>query len=291
MGVIHRSLRAPEAEERALVLRAMDIEHQLERAIVGWRIVVPEYEEERAREQWRLYDLENRATLSSHLLMGQDRVVREGAVAGTVCWALVLLAVFILQSRHQFGIDWVGAGRLDVAAVRAGEWWRAITALTLHVDAPHLVANIVFGAVFGTLLAREIGAGLAWLVILVGGVAGNLMNAVVQRPSHTSIGASTAVFAALGLLAAYLWSGRRLIRNSWARRLSPVVGAVVMLAWFGTGDERTDIVAHLTGFLSGFAIGAVIGRSFNPQWAGTGRQSLFAVVTVFCLCLAWGFAL
>ena len=122
MGVIHRSLRAPEAEERALVLRAMDIEHQLERAIVGWRIVVPEHEEERAREQWRLYDLENRATLSSHLLMAQDRVVREGAVAGTVCWALVLIAVFILQSRHQFGIDWVGTGRLDVAAVRAGEW-------------------------------------------------------------------------------------------------------------------------------------------------------------------------
>jgi membrane associated rhomboid family serine protease len=92
---------------------------------------------------------------------------------------------------------------------------------------------------------------LAWLLILIGGTVGNLMNVLVQRPWHTAIGASTAVFAALGLLAAYLWTGKQLIRDSWARRWAPVVGAVVMLAWLGTGGERTDIVAHLTGFLAG----------------------------------------
>jgi len=291
MGVVHRCLWLQEALERSLVLRAMDIEHQIERAIVGWRIAVPAHEEERAREQWRLYELENRATQSSHALTGKDREPREGAVAGTVCWVLVLLAVFMLQSRHQFGIDWTEAGRLDGAAIRAGEWWRAVTSLTLHIDVTHLLANIGFGAVLGTLLAREIGVGFAWLMILAGGVAGNLMNTMVQRPSHTAIGASTAVFAALGLIAAYLWAGRRLIRNTWARRWAPVVGGVIMLAWFGTGDERTDIVAHLTGFLAGFAIGAVIGLSFSAREPDTGRQFLLSGVTAFCLILAWVLAL
>ena len=61
MNVIHRSLREQEARERALVLTAMDIEHQLERSWLAWRIIVPRHEESRAREQWRLYDLENTA--------------------------------------------------------------------------------------------------------------------------------------------------------------------------------------------------------------------------------------
>lgn len=287
MGVLHRSLRLRESKERALVLEAMGIEHELERGVVGWRIVVPRHEEPRALEQWRLYDLENRGRLPAGRFEPGHAA---GTVASAMCWAGLLLLMFVVEMRHEFGLDWVGAGRLDVAAIRAGEWWRAITALTLHVDAPHLIGNIGFGAVFGILLAREIGSGLAWLLILAGGTAGNLMNVVVQRPTHTAIGASTAVFAALGLLAAYLWSGRRLIHNTWARRWAPVVGGIVMLAWFGTGGERTDIVAHLTGFLAGFVIGAVLGRTLAPGKPGHRVQWLLGGFSLLCVALAWGFA-
>ena len=193
MKVVHRSLREQESRDRALVLTAMDIEHELERGWVGWRIAVPLHEESRAQEQWRLYDLENTLARSSVARSGGADIVREGAAASTACWVVLLIARYVLQSRHAFGIDWVGLGRLDVGAIRSGEWWRAITALTLHVDAPHLIANIGFGAVFGTLLGRAIGGGLAWFTILIGGTVGNLMNVAVQRPEHTAIGASTAV--------------------------------------------------------------------------------------------------
>ena len=142
MKVVHRSLREQESRDRALVLTAMDIEHQLERGWLGWRITVPHHEASRAEEQWRLYDLENTSGLSATVRTAGHAAVREGAIAGTVCWAFLLIAVFILQSRHAFGIDWVGHGRLNVGAIRAGEWWRAVTALTLHVDAPPLAANI-----------------------------------------------------------------------------------------------------------------------------------------------------
>jgi rhomboid protease GluP len=291
MKVIHRSLREQETRDRALVLTAMNIEHHLDRGWVGWRISVPDHEEFRAQDQWRLYDLENIPRNLASKGVGIHEVVREGAVASTACWIFLLVAVYILQSRHAFGIDWVGAGRLDVGAIRSGDWWRAITALTLHVDAPHLFANMGFGAVFGTLLGRAIGGGLAWFVILFGGAAGNLMNVAVQRPGHTAIGASTAVFAALGLYAAYLWTGRRLIQNSWARRLSPVIGAVFMLAWFGTGDERTDIVAHLTGFLAGFGIGALLGRMLQPGLPAARAQWTMGVSSMVILGAAWALAL
>jgi rhomboid protease GluP len=291
MKVVHRSLREHESRDRALVLTAMNIEHRLERGWVGWRILVPGHEESRASEQWRLYDLENVAARVSAAGPRGLEVIRKGAGASTACWVFLMIAMFILQSRHAFGFDWVGDGRLDVGAIRAGEWWRAITALTLHVDAPHLLANIGFGAVFGTLLGRSIGGGLAWFTILIGGMAGNLMNVAVQRPWHTAIGASTAVFAALGLYAAYLWTGRRLIHNSWARRLAPVVGALFMLAWFGTGDERTDIVAHLTGFLAGFGIGAVLGRVVQAGKPAARAQWILGGTGIAAVAAAWGLAL
>ncbi len=286
MVVIYRSLRMRESTDRALVLHAMDIDHSLDRGVLGWRVSVPAHEESRGREQLYLYEQENRAARPKPA----HAAPRPGAAAGAVGWTFVLMIVFSLQSRHRFGIDWLAAGRLDVAAIEAGEWWRVITALTLHVDVAHLFVNIGFGAVFGTLLARQIGVGLAWLMILIGGATGNLMNALVQKPWHTAIGASTAVFAALGLLGAYLWTGRRLIHDGWARRWTPVVGAIVLLAWLGTGDERTDIVAHLTGFLAGFTVGALLGRVFKPGPPDPIRQGLLGASGLLCVFLAWVFA-
>ena len=283
MIVVFRSLRMRESADRALVLHAMDIDHSLDRGVLGWRVTVPAHEESRAREQLRLYEIENRAPRSQP----PETAPRPGAAIGAVGWTFVLLIGFWLQSRRQFGIDWLEAGRMNVAAVDSGEWWRTITALTLHADVAHLFVNIGFGVVFGSLLARQIGFGLAWLMILVGGTAGNLMNAFVQQPWHSSIGASTAVFAALGLLGAYLWTGRRLIHDSWARRWTPVVGAIVMLAWLGTGDERTDIVAHLTGFVAGFAIGAVLGRTLEPGVPDKSRQRLLGGGAVLGVLFAW----
>jgi len=286
MIVIFRSLRARESADRALVLHAMDIDHSLDRGVLGWRIAVPTHEESRAREQLHLYETENRAARPIPV----DEAPRPGAGAGAVGWTFVLLIAFWLQSRHEFGIDWLAAGRMEVAAIQSGEWWRAVTALTLHADVAHLFVNIGFGAVFGSLLVRQIGVGLAWLMILIGGTAGNFMNVLVQKPWHTSIGASTAVFAALGLLGAYLWTGRRLIHDSWARRWTPVVGAIVLLAWLGTGDERTDIVAHLTGFLAGFAIGAVLGRVIKPGPPDHILQAWLGGSAISCVILAWAFA-
>ena len=40
---------------------------------------------------------------------------------------------------------------------RPGEWWRAWTALTLHLDGPHLAANLVAGVWFGYLAGRADG--------------------------------------------------------------------------------------------------------------------------------------
>jgi membrane associated rhomboid family serine protease len=214
-----------------------------------------------------------------------------GAWAGVLGYALVLSVVFALQTGYEGGIDWARAGAVEVDRVRAGQWWRVITALTLHADFPHLIGNLIFGGFFGLLLARQIGGGLSWLLILLAGAAGNMMNVAVQRPEHASLGASTAVFGALGLLAAYLWSGRHLLHDTWARRWAPMVGGLWLLAWLGTGDEQTDIVAHLTGFLAGCGLGAVLGAVLAPGQPGPLRQAALGTIAVLGVAGAWALGL
>ena len=222
MVIIHRSVRAQETSDRALVLLAMGIDHEIEHGLFGWRLGVPAHDETRAREQLNLWEREN------HRIgpLARHSPAQPGSGATAFAWSMILMLFYTMQTRYVFGVDWLSIGRADVALMYAGEWWRAATALMLHADVGHVMVNIGFGAVFGGLLAREIGGGLAGCMILFGGIVGNLMNAAVQRPSHSSIGASTAVFAALGSLSAWLWLGRRLDQTGWARRAAPLVGAV-----------------------------------------------------------------
>ena len=248
---------------------------------------MPEHQAARASEQLQLWEAENRRArpLARHV------PAQPGATILVCAWSAILLLCYLAQGRYAFGINWLTIGRADVALMYAGEWWRAATALMLHADIGHVLVNVGFGAVFGGLLARELGGGLAGCLILFGGIAGNLMNAVVQRASHTSIGASTAVFAALGSLSAWLWLGRRLDQTGWARRSAPLVGAIILLAWLGTGDERTDIVAHLTGFIAGFLPGGIIGLRAGSIRTNVGREIALGGVALCVIVAAWALAL
>jgi membrane associated rhomboid family serine protease len=211
---------------------------------------------------------------------------------GVFLYVTVLLLVDFFQKTRWLGLDWLGAGKMDAGLVRQGEWWRCITALTLHADLSHLVGNVVFGALFGLLASQRLGMGLAWFAILVSGMLGNGLNAFVQVPKHTAIGASTAVFAALGILAGSAWTDRRHhTHRSWIIRWAPMVSGIVLLAFLGTGGERTDITAHLTGFLSGGLFGVGFGRlgdrfELKPQFQGILGLSIFAI-----LAFAWLLAL
>lgn len=180
---------------------------------------------------------------------------------------------------------------MNAARIQSGEWWRALTALTLHVDGAHLAANLGAGIWFGYLAGRQLGSGLAWLLALLGAGAANLLESLLGPGSHQSVGASTAVFAMLGMLAAYSWRERFRYPQRWARRWAPLVAGVVLLGWLGSEGEHTDVVAHVAGFVMGVALGVVIAiprvkRALRnvPQWA-SGAAALAIVAA------AWSFAL
>lgn len=151
--------------------------------------------------------------------------------------------------------DWNQLGHADAFLIRQGEWWRCATALTLHADWLHLLGNLVFGGLLGWRLARDIGSGLAWLLILLSGIAGNLVNALARSGDHHALGASTAVFGAVGILA--VLNLVRYRKPLWKRWALPLAGAAGLLAMLGSSGENTDLGGHLFGFGCGLLIGAL----------------------------------
>ena len=207
-------------------------------------------------------------------------------------YAVVLIGGFMLQEALELG----PYGRVDALAMMdSGEWWRALSALTLHGDVVHLVSNLVAGMGFAFFVARFFGAAAGWLLILLSGSAGNALNAWVYYPEpHFSIGASTAVFGALGLLTGVgVWVALSEPEQRWTlpRWLVPVFGGLTLLGLIGVGDGLVDVAAHISGFFCGFLLG-VVGANFQKVFARLerwgywlGGLSLLLVVGAWVLAL------
>lgn len=185
-------------------------------------------------------------------------------------WASLLLLVFLLEGRFPALVE--GGASSNIGLITHHEWWRPFTALFLHADIPHLLGNLLSGLIFGTLVSRCVGSWLGWGLILVCGTLGNLITSLVTWPDpFTSIGASSAVFGALGMLAGLGCSNllKNHVRLPWARTAAPVLAGVILLGWLGGGAEggNTDVLGHVFGFGTGLATGFAIGH-LSPATEG-----------------------
>ncbi|MGH8149233.1 MAG: rhomboid family intramembrane serine protease [Steroidobacteraceae bacterium] len=275
---VYRSARLAECEERSFVLTAVGVPSEILRSGADHVLLVEAAAIETARTHLLRYDEETRppprlAPLPLHV----------HAWAGCALYAAVLIAVAYAIRNGIGPLDAFDAGELHAAAVQHGEWWRAWTALTLHYGLDHLAANLGAGVWFGYLAGRVLGPGTAWALIVNGGACANLIEGLLAPPSHRAAGASTAVFTALGLLAAFSWRERRSLRERWELGWSPLIAGVVLLGWLGTAGAHTDVLAHLLGFLCGALLGTAAAAasvkrllSRTPQWLG-GTLALGAI--------------
>jgi len=59
----------------------------------------------------------------------------------------------------------------------------------------------------------------------------------------------------------------------------------------GTGDERTDIVAHLTGFIAGFVPGGILGLKVRTITTTVRREFALGGLALSAIVAAWSLAL
>lgn len=285
LRIVFESSNRSLCADRALVLTSLQIPHQVVADADAYLLLVPAEDSARASQELRLYDDENPPVI----IKPKISLPNHNAIPGVIAYIAVLLLVTWLADASAFARDWVAAGRIDGTLIRAGEWWRTITALTLHSGLKHLIGNILFGTLFGLFAGRLLGSGVAWLTIISAAASANLLNTLLLESTHRAIGASTAVFAALGLVAGFVWRGKLMSQARWPYRVGPIVGGLALLMYTGTGDENTDIGAHLMGFVCGFAAGMLMTLVAKQRFEFRG-QLLAGGLALSMIVLAWLFA-
>ena len=286
VAVLRGSQRA--CAEAALVLAAKDIPYEtVELGGAECELMVPLSDFAAASEELKRYALERAPVRRVRPVFTPF----SGAEIGSGIYAAVLLLVAYCAGIRAFGADWLTQGSLDARWGAAREWWRAVTALTLHLDQAHLLGNLLFGVAVGGLAGRAFGPGIAWASILVAATAANYADMLLSPADHRAVGASTAVFAALGLLVGFAWRHGLTLRDRFKYAYAPLFGGVALLALLGAGDQHVDVLAHVLGFISGAATGWLYSRIGVPRNRGRGVQCAAGAAALVLVALAWALAL
>jgi len=270
-----------QAMDWALVLASQGIEATITRPEDGgWALLVDARDATPAFGALRQYQIENRGW------QWRQTMPISGLVFHTGCllWAGAMIAsYYICETRFPRLED---LGIIDSNAVRAGQWWRLFTAVTLHENLPHLAANLTSGCLFLGLAMARFGAGVALLAAFLAGAAGNLAG-IYCYEEHRALGASGMVMAALGLLAAASFgewrAGEKLGGMVWRAGAA----AALILVLFGFSPE-TDVVAHVGGFLAGALCGALLSLA-RPEALQKGFINAAATVALIVLALGTWF--
>ncbi len=287
------SLSKRQLRSWALVLESRHLTGRSERRGFGWQLLVPKDSFDTAIKEIRQYERENRGwppPPPPETPLIDNRV--------TTLWVLIAIGAFYNLTLHHITllehhpVDWGALGNAHAGKIMTGQWWRLATALTLHADWQHLLGNLCIGGVFISRLCRDLRSGPAWLLLLASGMLGNLVNAWAQTPDHRAVGASTAIFGAVGLLAAISMVRYRHNLRPRRRWALPVAAALGLLAMLGAGGENTDLGAHLFGFLFGLPLGAGAERAIE-RWGRPGStvNALLALVAIGIITGAWWSAL
>jgi len=184
-----------------------------------------------------------------------------------IAWMVAVMIAFIWQHRHPALAQQFVCSSIDL--VENHQWWRALTALFLHADFGHLMGNVLCAILFAPFVSRHYGAWFSWIWILLSGSLGNGINALCHYPeSFFSLGSSTAIFSALGLLTASgisdLW--RLQPRPRWPRLSMPLFAGIALLGlWGNSPDPLTDVAGHVCGFLVGLCMGLFVNIALQHQ--------------------------
>ena len=221
------------------------------------------------------------------------------------CGVYLAMALAGVSARNPTIADLLRWGANSGPYVLIGhQWWRLITAAFVHAGPLHIATNMWCLWNLGLLGEPLLGAFGMFAVYLSTGVAGNLLSVAVHPgvpngpAGIVGVGASGAVFGLAGVLIVLLKSPllplpavelrqlRRSVINFAV--LNFVIGASSL---FFADYIRIDNMAHLGGFLCGFAVGVPL----VPRIGATKSQFVFrqklAYGGIFLLLLVFAFGI
>jgi rhomboid protease GluP len=272
------------AESWSFVLEALGIPHRVMPTETGAALLVHPTAAAKATAALEAHDRE-----AAEVPVPEPPAPDSGPSSVGMVLAMALVAFFFVTgSRGE--TRWFGAGSAVAELIVKGAWWRAVTALTLHANLGHVAGNAAALIIFVSALGRWLGPGMASLLVLFTGTAGNLINAYVHGTHHDSIGASTAAFGAIGLMGGlqFVRRARWKARADWRRRaLAAIAATLGIFAMLGGAVDLKDpspliprdidVTAHAAGLVVGLVTGLVVGRLLQRRLPALAQWTLVAL--------------
>jgi rhomboid protease GluP len=176
-----------------------------------------------------------------------------------VTWVLLAIIVVVFLVETMLG----GSTEVDVLIrmgakftplIAAGEYWRLLTSMFLHIGVMHLAFNGYALFVIGTELERLLGPGRFLSIYLLSGLFGSLASYALS--DSLAAGASGAIFGIIGALASFFLVHRERL-GAWGSRRLANIGVIIVfnLIWGFSQPGRIDNYAHVGGLLAGLALG------------------------------------
>jgi membrane associated rhomboid family serine protease len=286
------------AQDWALVLTSGEIAHELRLVDRQFLLSVQAQDLAAAAQALDSFDAERATDYAA-----PPPPVPQGRSALGVAAVVVLAAFFLVAGSREAATPsrWFEVGSASAQLLLRGQWWRAVTAMTLHGDLLHLVGNAIACLIFVTAVGRWVGSGLGAAAILLAGAGANLLTALVhRRVEHVSIGASTATFAALGILAGLgalrRWRSLPQRKRAWV----PIGAGLALFAMLGVGSgtdlvgnpnraPQIDVFGHLFGLGVGCVLGLLLAR-VAPKRPRALAQAGFGLAAAALLAGSWWLA-
>ncbi|WP_338214006.1 rhomboid family intramembrane serine protease [Companilactobacillus muriivasis] len=179
-----------------------------------------------------------------------------------VTWVLlaVTIGVFIVESvvggsQNYQTLLLMGAKTNNL--VQAGQWWRLITPIFLHIGIFHIFMNGFTLLYVGQILEPMVGHWRFFVIYMLSGIMGNLASFAFGANNVISAGASTSLF---GMFAAFLALGLIYRENRFLRELGKsFLGLIAINLLMDLTMSGIDIWGHVGGAVGGLLLGYALG--------------------------------
>jgi rhomboid protease GluP len=137
--------------------------------------------------------------------------------------------------------------------ILAGEWWRLLTPIVLHIGLLHLVMNTLALYYLGPTVERLFGRSRFLFIYLFAGFSGSL-GSLLFSP-NISAGASGAIFGCFGALLYFGTVVPKLFFRTMGLNILIVIGINLV---FGFSMPGIDNAGHIGGLIGGFLAAAIV---------------------------------